>query len=125
MLTTREAARLVGRGDTLLRLAIARGTLPAENINGRWFIAETDLRDWDLRTRRYPRQATSLPVERAAAMLREYESLSAEELATLAHIHPGNARKHLALLATQGRAERRPDGQWVLTTDSAGRRLAS
>jgi hypothetical protein len=31
------------------------------------------------------------------------------------HLHVGNARKYLALLAAQCRAKRLSDGQWVLT----------
>jgi hypothetical protein len=29
-------------------------------------------------------------------------------------VHVGNARKYLAILAAQGRAERSKDGQWTL-----------
>ena len=37
-----------------------------------------------------------------------------EEVAKFLQVHPGNARKYLALLGLEGRAERRPDGQWAL-----------
>jgi hypothetical protein len=55
------------------------------------------------------------PWESSAELLTEYGSLSATELAHLAGIHPGNARKYLAILAKQGRAQRLPDGQWIPT----------
>jgi predicted ArsR family transcriptional regulator len=48
-------------------------------------------------------------------LLEDYASASADEIAVLLGVHPGNARKYLALLGLQGRAVRRPDGQWVLS----------
>jgi predicted ArsR family transcriptional regulator len=49
-------------------------------------------------------------------LLRDWGSASAEELARVLAIHPGNVRKYLAILSAEGRAQRRSDGQWVLTT---------
>jgi predicted ArsR family transcriptional regulator len=71
---------------------------------------------WDKQTRRYENiMRPPAAYDNAAELLAEYHSMSAVELATLAGIHVGNARKHFALLAAQGRAERLDDGQWVLT----------
>ena len=47
-------------------------------------------------------------------MLEEYGSATSEEIAKFLQVHPGNARKYLALLGLEGRAERRPDGEWAL-----------
>ena len=49
-------------------------------------------------------------------LLSDWGSASAEELAQVMQLHPGNARKYLAILAAEGRAQRQSDGQWVLTT---------
>jgi hypothetical protein len=52
-------------------------------------------------------------------LLDEFGTLTFLELAELLGVHIGNARKYLAILAKQGRAERLPDGQWVLTESNA------
>jgi excisionase family DNA binding protein len=123
MLTTIEASLLVRRHESSVREAIARRILPATNQGGRWLIRRDDLLTWDQRAQRRPRtkRGTAAPWQRAAQLLAEFGPLSAGELAQLSGgIHPGNARKHLAILANQGRAKRRPDGQWVLIESSPG-----
>jgi hypothetical protein len=120
LLTTTQASKLVNREESSVRWAIAHGTLPATaNKRGHWRLAPEDVIAWDRRTSRIHRGRRTRAWEQAAALLADYGSLSAEELAELAGIHVGNARKHLAILAKQGRSRRLADGQWVLT-DRAG-----
>ena len=94
-------------------MAIRRGVLAASKDRGIWLIARDDLVRWDDRTNHYVR--SSLPSwEQTATLLAKYGSASPQELAELTDLHVGNVRKHLDILAKRGRAERRPDGQWVL-----------
>lgn len=117
LLGTSQAARLVNRKESSLREAIASGALYARpDDDGHWLMTPEDVIAWDKRAARRPRCSAVRAWDRAATLLGEYGSLSAEELAELLGIHVGNARKHLAILAKQGRAQRRPDGQWVLTS---------
>ena len=116
LLTTTQASKLVNREESSVRWGIAQGALNAAiDDAGHWLLAPEDVIAWDRRTRRRTRHTPGRAWDRAAALLADYGSLSAEELAELAGIHVGNARKHLAILAKQGRARRLPDGQWVLT----------
>lgn len=116
LLTTVEAAALVSRNERMLRQAITSEHLPAYNNNGRWLVRREDVIAWDQRTHRRPPSQRSRTTgwERAATALADYGSVSADELAALLGLHPGNARKYLAILAKQGRARRLDDGQWVL-----------
>jgi hypothetical protein len=113
--TTTEAAKITGRSQDAVRRAINDHYLEATNEIGRWYIERSTLMAWDKRARRRD-LGKPRAYERTAELLEEYYSVSPEELATLAGIHVGNARKHLALLAAEGRVERLDDGQWVLTT---------
>jgi hypothetical protein len=115
LLTTTQAAKLTQRPERSIRKALASQVLAGFNDRGKWFVRRDDLLVWDKHTGRRHREQSSGPWERAAASLAEYGSLNADELAQLVGVHPGNARKHLAILAKQGRAERLPDGQWVPT----------
>jgi hypothetical protein len=115
-LTTTEAATLVGRSQSAVRAAINNHTLPGFRRDGRNYVRRSDLLAWDQRTKRHERHCVPA-YERTAQLLREYRSATTPELAELSQLHPGNVRKHLAILATQGRVECRPDGQWVLTSD--------
>ena len=88
--------------------------MQASKAGGVWYVRHDDLLDWDRQTKR-PVSTRSPAWERTEGLVAKYGSVSPEELAELAGIHVGNARKHLAILAKQGRAERLADGQWVLT----------
>lgn len=115
MLTTTEAGRLVGRTGTAVRMAIDGGDLQGVWDRDHWLVSESAVASWAARTP--PGRGAPLPVPRTDEVMRlleEYASASAEEIAVLLGVHPGNARKYLALLGLQGRAVRRPDGQWVL-----------
>ena len=116
LLTTVEAARVVDRDERTVRYAIAHQQLPAAKDNdGHWLLRPEDVMAWNTRARRLRLHCPPTRAwDRAAALLSDYGSLSAEELAELLGIHVGNARKHLAILAKQGRARRLGDGQWVL-----------
>lgn len=120
LITTSQASKLVNREESSVRWGIAQGTLPARPDDaGHWLLVPEDVIAWDRRTQRRPRCGRIRAWEHAAGLLADYGSLSAEELAELSDIHVGNARKHLAILAKQGRARRLADGQWVLI-DPAG-----
>jgi len=114
LLTTTEAGRLIGRSQGAVRAAVQERSLAGSRIEGRWYIERHVLLDWAQRSRPHRRRSTC-PWERCAVLLAEHTSASAEELAYLSGLHVGNVRKYLAILAAQGRAERLPDGQWVLT----------
>jgi hypothetical protein len=116
MLTTHEAGRLVGRSEGAVRKALGRGTLRGQRDREIWHVRAADVVAWAACSRSGPGNPLPAPrTEDTVHILREYESASAEEVATLLGVHPGNARKYLAMLALQGRARRRADGQWVLT----------
>lgn len=118
MLSTREAGLLVGRSEGAVRKALGRGTLRGQRDREVWHVRAADVIAWAACSRSGPGNPLPAPrTEDTAYILREYESASAEEVATLLGLHPGNARKYLAMLALQGRARRRADGQWVLAGD--------
>ena len=108
---------LTGRTQDAVKAAIRRGELPGKREMDGWRVTPPDLLAWNARTRRSSR-SSSRPWERAAGLLAEYGSLSPQEMTPLLDRHPGNTRKYLAILRAEGRAERLPDGQWVLTNKS-------
>lgn len=114
--TTTEAAKLIGRSQSAVRQAIHRGRLQATNERGHWWIEPDAVIRWDSASRRGPVLIRQPSHERTAGLLAEYYSASVEELARLADLHPGNVRKHLALLAQEGRVVKLADGQWTLTS---------
>ena len=127
MLTTREAGRLVGRSDGAVRKALMRGRLAGQRYRDQrdhrdyWLVRAGDVLSWAENNPKGHGPILPLPrTEEVAELLRDYGSASAEEVARLLQVHIGNARKYLAILGTQGRAKRGPDGQWVLVTDAEG-----
>jgi hypothetical protein len=119
MLTTREAGELVGRSEAAIRSALCRGVLPGERGRDFWLVRAGDVIAWARHTppghgRRLARPRT----EEVIQLLTEWGSATAEEMATVMSLHVGNVRKFLAILAAEGRAERRDDGQWVLNNSS-------
>jgi DNA-binding transcriptional ArsR family regulator len=50
-----------------------------------------------------------------AELLADWQNATAEELATAIGLHPGNVRKHLAMLRAAGIVDRDDDGLWQLT----------
>ena len=117
MLTTREAGELVGRSEAAVRSALCRGVLPGERGRDFWLVRAADVVAWARHTppghgRRLARPRT----EEVFQLLTEWGSASAEEIATVMSLHVGNVRKFLAILAAEGRAERRDNGQWVLNS---------
>lgn len=114
LLTTTQAAQLVGVTQGAVRIAILQGRLMGAKAGGVWYVERQELLDWRQRTPPVtPR--TRQPWERVASVLVEYGTATADELAQLCELHPGNVRKHLAILSKQGRVHRLPDGQWTLT----------
>lgn len=118
-LTTTEAGQLIDRSPSAIRNAICSGHLPSVRRDGFQWVDRYDVLGWDLeairrRTRHRP------PEERLIPLLAEHGTMDSRELAILLDLHVGNVRKYLAILAHQGRARRRPDGQWELTANHAG-----
>jgi hypothetical protein len=101
MLTTTEAGRLLNRTQDAVRNAIRVGALEGHRIDGRWYIDREVLLAWHARARQIDRVGPR-PWERVAELLSEHGSASTEEIARLMQVHPGNARKHLAILAAEG-----------------------
>jgi hypothetical protein len=119
VLGTREAGRLVGRTEDAIRAAIRGGTLPGERGRDFWYVRASDVIAWAARTRRGRGKSLAKPrTDEVVELLKEYGSVSTDDVATLLQVHPGNARKYLAMLGLQGRAYRRPDGQWALVDES-------
>jgi hypothetical protein len=110
LLTTRQAAELVGRSPAAVKQVLNKGTIPGKHVDGFWRVHRDDVLAWDARTRR--KNVKKRAYERSAELLAEYESLTADELSKFQGVHVGNARKYLCLLAVEGRAHRHDDGEW-------------
>jgi excisionase family DNA binding protein len=111
LLTSREAGELIGRSTDAVRGAIAHGSLPAIKTWDGWRVRREDVVAWATAGR--PKPNFRRPrYEDAAEVLDEFGSISVDELAALWQVHPGNARKALAILGAQGRAHRDEQGQW-------------
>lgn len=123
ILTTTEAAKLVGVSPGSIRVALHHGRLAGSKCDGVWLVSRRDVQAWHARVR-HVRRAAPPSWEKTASLIAEYGSASAEELAGLAKIHIGNVRKHLAILANRGKIQQRPDGQWVLCDPEAHRGAA-
>lgn len=113
-LTTTQAAQLLGVTQGAVRTAILEGRLMGSKAGGVWYVERQELLDWRQRTRHLTPRGGQ-PWERVASILIEYGTATADELSQLCGLHPGNVRKHLAILSKQGRVHRLPDGQWMLT----------
>jgi hypothetical protein len=126
LLTTRQAAELVGRTPETVKNAVRTGYLPGRQIDGFWRLKAADVLAWDARAPRY-RNVKKRAHERSAELLAEYGSLTPYELSTFQGVHVGNARKYLCLLAVEGRAHRHGDGEWFpgLTCASCPEEVAS
>lgn len=124
LLTTRQAAELVGRSLDSIKAMLNAGSVPGERVDGFWRIRREDLLAWNATAQRR-RRRPSRPHERGAQALAEYGSVTPGELATLLGVHVGNARKYLALLAAEGRAHRHDDGEWFPGPDCQNEEAAS
>jgi hypothetical protein len=120
VLGTSEAGRLVGRTEGAIRGAIHQGSLPAERGRDFWYVRASDVLAWAARTRRGRGKSLAKPrTDEVVELLEEYGAVSSDDVAALLQVHPGNARKYLAMLGLQGRARRQDDGQWVLVSHSS------
>lgn len=120
VLGTSEAGRLVGRTEGAIRAAIHQGSLPGERGRDFWYVRTSDVLAWAARTRRGRGKSLAKPrTDEVAELLKEYGSVSSDDVAALLQVHPGNARKYLAMLGLEGRACRQSDGQWALVSDSS------
>lgn len=111
LLTTRQAAEIIGRPPGAVKDALNRGSLPGQRVDGFWRVRREDVVAWDARGPR-KRSPKKHAYERSADLLAEYGSLTAAELSKFQGVHVGNARKYLCLLAVEGRAHRHDDGEW-------------
>jgi len=118
LLSTAQAAHVVQRGQATIRAAIRKGLLSASKNpdDSTWRVRRSDLLAWSDRAARRIAVNRPHPSQHVAELLATYGSADVAELATIMGIHPGNVRKHLAILAAQGQAEHQDDGQWVLVS---------
>jgi hypothetical protein len=119
LITTSDAARLTGRTVDAVRGAIKMHVLTSRGKNDRGYhlVLRTDLLEWHRehpptnRARRY----LGAPWDVVMDALAVIQPATPEEVAGFVGLHPGNARKHLSILAAQGRVAVGPDRQWTLT----------
>jgi DNA-binding transcriptional ArsR family regulator len=116
LITTAQAGRLVGRTEGAIRAAIRFGQLTpaARTDQGHHRLRAEDVRAWDASHRRLDRPSART-WERTAQALAELEAATADEIGAYLSLNPGNVRKHLLILESQGRVQRHKDGQWTLT----------
>lgn len=121
VLTTTDAAKLVGRSIGSVRRAIDRGVLPSvgHTYAARPLVSRAALLRWHQEHPPMSTRRISGTYERTALALRTLGPSDAPALADYLGIHPGNVRKHLAYLAREGRAQRGADGLWMLTVAAA------
>jgi excisionase family DNA binding protein len=126
-----DCDRYAGLPEVAERLGVHRATvndmvrsnrLPAIRLGARWLVDRDDLiRFAETYTRplnapdRKPPVTIPPTTPQILALLEEFESASAAELAPLLHLHEGNVRKHLRLLEAVGVVARRPDGEWEIS----------
>jgi excisionase family DNA binding protein len=122
LLSTVEAARLLGVTRVSVHSSVIEGRLPAQRIDGRWYINQTDVEAY---RPRLPSTAGTKRVgplndsaRRLLALLGEWGSSKADELAVVVELHPGNVRKGLAIAEKLGYVTREGH-EWLLT--DAGR----
>ena len=126
LLSTVEAARLLGITRISIHNMVTEGRLPAKRIDGHWYVAQGDVEAY--RPRLPPTAGIkrvgplSSSARRLLALLEEWGSSKADELAVVVELHPGNVRKAMAIAEKLGYVAR--DGhEWLLT--EAGRRWLS
>lgn len=124
LLTSRQAAELVGRSPDAVKGAVRSGALRASRLDGFWRFTPKDVVAWDATAPRNP-NVRKRAHERSAELLAEYGSVSPYELSKLQGVHVGNARKYLAVLAAEGRAHRHDDGEWFPGPDCQQEEAAS
>jgi len=110
LLTTRQAAELIGRSPSAVKQVLNNRRIHGERVDGFWYVRREDVLAWDARARR--QRVKKKAYERSAELLTEHGSLTADELSKFQGVHVGNARKYLCLLAVEGRAHRHGDGEW-------------
>ncbi len=122
-----EVARRLGLSVGRARDLVYKSRLPAVRMGAHWYVERQVLEQFaaSYRRRRYttrPRQTTNTDSrQKVTSLLAEWQSATPDELAVGIGLHPGNVRKHLAMLAAAGVVERDDEGLWHLT--AAGRRL--
>ena len=122
-----EAARRLGICTSSARDLVHQGRLPAVRIGPLWYVERQALEQFAASYRRRPYTFRPRPTsntdsrEKVARLLAEWQSATPDELAVGIGLHPGNVRKHLAILASDGVAERDAEGLWHLT--AVGQRL--
>ena len=125
-----EVAERLGVHRATVNDMVRDGRLDAVREGAHWLVRRADLEAFAttyVRPSNAPtRRVSTLPstAPEIVALLDDFGSASATELAPLIRIDEGNVRKHLRLMEVAGVVARRPDGQWSLTmsgTDMAKR----
>jgi Helix-turn-helix domain len=118
LLSTVEAARMLGITRASVHSSVLESRLPAQRIDGRWYIARADVEAY---RPRLPSSAGTKRVgplsdsaRRVLALLEEWGSSRTEELAVVVEVHPGNVRKAMAIAEKLGYVARQ-DHEWSLT----------
>lgn len=120
-MTLTKVAADIGASWKTIRHYTATGALPAVRVGRRWYVRREDL---SLAAALYdPKQARladRVPTRvRLARVLDNQPGQTTSELGTALDLHPHNARKWVATLASQGYAEHADGWRWRLT--DAGR----
>jgi excisionase family DNA binding protein len=119
-----EAADRLGVHRATVNDMVRSGRLPAHREGAHWRIDRQVFEQFAASYVKPPnapaRRARGIPTSAPAllALLGEFGSASAAELAPLLGLHEGNVRKHLRLLEHEGHVRRRPDGEWELSTSA-------
>lgn len=116
LVTTTDIARITGRNDATIRSAIRAGHIPqvTRTTLGRPLVRLSDALAWH-KAIRPPAPHTPPTWDATATALATLGPSTPDEIAAYRNLHPGNIRKHLAILAAQRRAEQRADGHWTVT----------
>ncbi|MDQ6748319.1 MAG: hypothetical protein M3010_09485 [Candidatus Dormibacteraeota bacterium] len=114
LITTDEAGRLTNRSPNAIRRLVSSGALQyaAFNDQRRPLLDRTEVIEWNRAHPAIPKK-TSRPWLNTLVALRFLGPATTQELAVYLHIHPGNVRKHLRLLAASRDVVRLSDRQWA------------
>lgn len=117
LITTREAADLLGATQGAVRMAILTRDMPVVSTSttrhGHYRLDRAAVLDWAA-THTFKEYTPRHSWVRTRQALEVLGNATADEIAAYRGIHPGNVRKHLSVLAEDGSAQRGRDGRWSL-----------